>query len=80
MMLERGFLKKKKQADPKPNRFISIASSTMLYLGVIILITSLIYMLVNLDRSEAIIGIWIIFLLAGLFLVVMSHMLKWMFK
>jgi len=52
----------------------------MLFLGVIILITSLVYMLVNLDRAETVIGVWVIFMMIGLFLVVMSHLIKWLFK
>jgi len=53
-MLKRGFLKQKKQPEPKPGRFISLASGIMLYLGVIIHITSLIYLLVNIEKVDAI--------------------------
>jgi len=79
-MIKRGFLRRKTKTDPKSGHIKSVASNTMLFLGVIILITSLIYMLVNLDRAESVIGVWVIFMMIGLFLVVMSHMIKWLFK
>ncbi len=79
-MLERGFFKRKKHSEPKPNRSIKMASNIMLYLGVIILLASLIYLLVNIDKADAIIVVWMVFMLTGLFLVVMSHMIRWIFK
>ncbi len=79
-MLERGFFKSKKQSEPKPNRSIKTASNIMLYLGVIILITSLIYLLVSIEKVDFIFVTWMVFMLAGLFLVVMSHMIKWILK
>ena len=79
-MLEKGFLREKPKPGAKRNRTTSIVSNTMLYLGVIILIASLIYMIVNLNRAEAILGIWIIFMMSGLFLIVVSHLVKWIFK
>jgi len=81
-MLEKGFLRDSTRSEPrhKRNRTTSMVSTTMLYLGVIILIASLIYMIVNINRAEAILGIWIIFMMAGLFLVVVSHLVKWIFR
>ncbi len=79
-MLERGFFRHKKQAKPKPSRFISMASGIMLSLGVMILIAALIYLLVNIDKVDAIFITWTVFMLAGLFLVVMSNLIKWLFK
>ncbi len=81
-MLEKGFLRDRTRSEPKHkrSRTTSMVTNTTLYLGVIILIASLIYMIVNLDRAEAILEIWIIFMMAGLFLVVVSHLLKWVLK
>jgi hypothetical protein len=79
-MLERGFLKSGKQSEPKPKRSITLASNIMLYLGVIIIIASLVYILVNINNADALIVLWLVFMLAGLFLVVMSHMIKWIFR
>jgi len=79
-MLERGFLRKSDQPDSRPKRRITLMCNTMLYLGVIILITALIYLLINLDKAEAFLTGWFIIMLAGLFLVVLSHMIKWVRK
>ncbi len=80
IMLQRGFFKSKRQSEPKSNRFIKTVSNILLYLGVIIIITSLIYILVNINNADALIVLWLVFMLTGLFLVVMSHMIKWIFR
>ncbi len=79
-MLKRGFFKSKRQSEPKSNRSITLVSNIMLYLGVIIIIASLVYILVNINNADALIVLWLVFMLAGLFLVVMSHMIKWIFR
>ncbi len=79
-MLKRGFLRSDKQSEQKPKRSITLASNIMLYLGVIIIIASLVYILVNINNADALIVLWLVFMLAGLFLVVMSHMIKWIFR
>lgn len=78
-MLQRGFLKREKE-EPKQGRSIKMASSIMLYVGVIIVVASLGYLLMNIERVDAIIMIWMTFMLSGIFLVVMSHMIKWIFR
>ena len=78
-MLQRGFLKREKE-EPKQGRSIKMASSIMLYLGVIVLITSLGYLLVNIERVDDIFVTSTVFILAGIFLIVMSHMIKWIFR
>ncbi len=78
-MLQRGFLRREKN-EPKQGRSIKMASSIMLYLGVIILIASLGYLLVNIERVDAVFVIWTVFMLAGIFLIVMSHTIKWIFR
>jgi len=55
-MLQRGFLKREKD-EPKQGRSIKTASSIMLYVGVIIVIASLGYLLMNIERVDAIIMI-----------------------
>ena len=78
-MLKRGFLRREKE-EPKQGRSIKMASSIMLYLGVIILIVSLGYLLVNIERVDDILVTSTVFILAGIFLIVMSHMIKWIFR
>ncbi len=79
-MLKRGFLRSNKQSEPKPKRSIRLASNIMLCFGVIIIITSLIYLLLSFNNVDALIALWLVFMMAGLFLVVMSHMIKWLFR
>ncbi len=76
-MIQKGFLTKGPKRDLKDTRFVSIASQSMLYLGVVILISALTYMIANLAKADAIISIWLPFMIAGVFLVFMSQMIKW---
>lgn len=72
-----GILTKKTKRDSKDARRLSITSQSMLYLGVVILILALMYMIANLAKADAIISIWLPFMIAGIFLVVISQMIKW---
>jgi uncharacterized membrane-anchored protein len=76
-MIQKGSLTKDPKRDLKDTRFVSIASQSMLYLGVVILISALIYMIANLAKADAIISIWLPFMIAGVFLVFMSQLIKW---
>lgn len=76
-MIKKGFLTKKTKHDSKDTRYISVASKLMLYLGVIILISSLIYMIANFAKADSIISIWLPFIIAGVFLIFMSQVIKW---
>jgi len=76
-MIKKGFLTKKTKHDSKDTRYVSVASKLMLYLGVIILISSLIYMIANFAKADSIISIWLPFIIAGVFLIFMSQVIKW---
>lgn len=76
-MIQKRFLTKNRKRALKDTRYVSIASQSILYLGVVILIAALIYMIANLARADAIISIWLPFMIAGVFLVFMSQMIKW---
>lgn len=76
-MTQRGFLTKATKRKSKDARFVSIASQSMLYLGVVILISALIYMIANFAKADAIISIWLPFMIAGIFLIFLSQMIKW---
>jgi hypothetical protein len=65
--------------DSKHSRVESIISKLILYLGLIILISALIYMIVNLDKADLIISLWLPFIIAGVFLVFLSQMIIWRF-
>lgn len=72
-MTHRGILTKKPKRYSKDARRLSITSQSMLYLGVVILILSLMYMIANLAKADAIISIWLPLMITGIFLVVISH-------
>ncbi len=76
-MIQKGFLTKDRKRALKSTRYVSIASQSVLYLGVVILISALIYMIANVARADAIISIWLPFMIAGVFLVFISQMIKW---
>ncbi len=76
-MPQREFLTKTPKRDSKDTRYVSIANQSMLYLGVVILISALIYMIANLAKADTIISIWLPFMIVGVFLVFMSQMIKW---
>ncbi len=63
--------------DPKKARHVSIASKSLLYSGVLILITAVILMITHFAQADAIVSMWLPFMLAGVFLVIMSQMITW---
>ena len=62
-MIQKGFLTNKTKLESKDTRFSSIASKSILYLGIIILISALIYMIANFAKADAIINIWLPFMI-----------------
>lgn len=58
-------------------RRVSAASNFMLFSGVAILVASLIYMAMNLEKSDLIIHGWIPFVLGGVFIIFFSQLFKW---
>lgn len=57
-------------------RRISAASNIMLFSGVGVLIASLIYMIVNSENADLIVGSWIPFIVGGVFIVFFSQLFK----
>ena len=78
-MIQKGFLKTQRKTDLNNNRFFSIVSKLMLYLGIFIMISALIYMIVNMTKADSIISVWLPFMIAGVFLVFMSQLIKWQY-
>lgn len=76
-MTQRKFLTKATERDSKDARYVSIASQLMLYMGVVILISALIYMIANLAKADTIINVWLPFMIAGVFLIFMGQLIKW---
>lgn len=75
-MLSKGFLKQRSNSKTSKAQ-ITKGSNIILVLGIILAISSLIYMLLNLAISDQIITIWLPFMAASLFLIFISQLLKW---
>lgn len=75
-MMKKRFSIKREQLDSKDTSYSSIASNSLLYLGVLVLIIALIYMIANLAKADTIISIWLPFMIAGVFMVFMSQLIR----
>lgn len=75
-MLEKGFLKKQSNGIIKHQRFASIISKLLLYLGALVLVSSFIYLIVNSSKSDAMIAMMMPFMVAGLGLIFASYLIK----
>lgn len=71
-MMKKRFSIKREQLNSNDTRYSSIASNSLLYLGVLVLI----YMIVNLAKADTIISIWLPFMIAGVFMVFMSQLIR----
>jgi hypothetical protein len=74
-MLEKGFNKNRKLVR-KENRSVKLAGSLLFYGGVLIIISGLIYMLINLNKSDTIFHIWLPYIVTGIAMVCISLLLK----
>ena len=75
-MLEKGFLKNQEAGNLKHQRLASIISQTLLYLGTLVLVSAFAYLFFNMENSGATIGMMLPFLVAGLGLIIVSHLIK----
>ena len=75
-MMKKRFSIKIEQLNSNDTRYSSIASNSLLYLGVLVLIIALIYMIVNSAKADTIISIWLPFMIAGVFMVFMSQLIR----
>lgn len=75
-MLEKGFLRNQSNKGRRHRNIASILSTTLMYLGILILISSFVYLLANLGQSDKLIGLILPFLMAGLGLIVASLFIK----
>lgn len=75
-MLEKGFLRNQSNDKLKHQRIASIASKTLLYLGVAVLISAFAYLFFNSGKSDWLIGMITPFLVAGLGLIFVSWLIK----
>lgn len=75
-MIHKGFLRSRTKRGTTKTRNVSIASKMLLVLGVLISLCALSYMLVNFDKADSIINIWLPFMIAGIAFVFLSLFIK----
>jgi xanthine/uracil permease len=75
-MLEKGYNRSRNKPERKENRAISMAARLLLYAGVLVIVSGLIYMLINLNKSDSIFHIWLPYIVTGIAMVCISLILK----
>jgi len=75
-MLEKGFLRDKGAESSRHRKIASKTSQALLVLGVVILIGSFIYLLVNWGKSDALLTMMMPLLASGLGLIFVSYLIK----
>lgn len=75
-MLEKGFLRNQPDDKRKHHQVALLVSKSLLYLGTLILIISFVYLLINMDKADTMIGMMLPFLVAGLGLIFVSQFVK----
>lgn len=78
-MLQKGFIKENLKREKRKKKSIALVGKTSLYFGILLVIASLIFMIFNLDRADALMSIWP-FIIAGVILVFVSQFIKWQEK
>ena len=79
-MLEKGFLRNQPTDKKGHVNVASTLSKALMLLGVLILIISFGYLLLNWDESDKLVGMIFPFLVAGLGLIVVSQFIKRAYK
>lgn len=79
-MLQKGFIRRNLKREKRKKKSIALASKTSLYFGILLIIASLIFMMFNLDKADALMSIWLPFIIAGVLLVFVSQLIKWQKK
>jgi hypothetical protein len=75
-MIHKGFLRNRKRRGTTETRNVLIASKMLLIFGILISLFALSYMLINFDKADSIINIWLPFMIAGVALVFLSIFIK----
>lgn len=74
-MLKKGFIRNQVSENKTHQKFTNILSKVLLYLGLAILVTSFAYLFFNFEKSEALVGILVPFLVGGLGLILVSQLI-----
>ena len=68
------------QRVSKTNRKNSLVSLTLMFLGVIVLLFSVIYMISHFEKADSIINIWMLFMIIGCSFVFWSFFIRVLFN
>ena len=79
-MFHEKFRIRRPKDEKKVNRSVSIASNFSLYSGVFIILSASIYMIINLEKTDAIVKLCLPFILTGVVLCYMSLIITWIYK
>lgn len=75
-MLEKRFIKNQAKEKLKHQRIVSILSNTLLFLGTLVVISAIIYLLVNLEKSDSLVIMLAPFFVGGLGFIFISQLIK----
>ena len=78
-MLQKEFLRNDKISNNKIDQKVRIVVNVFFYLGVLLSVLCLGYMIVNLSKADKIISIWLPFMIAGPMIVFLSQLIKWQY-
>lgn len=74
-MLRKRFVIHRPDKKRKHRRISFIVSNILLLLGTLVLVSSLMYLLLNLDQSDALINLTMPFIIAGIGLLIVSQLI-----
>lgn len=77
MMIQKGFIANKSKRASKETRYGSMVSKSLLCLGLVILISVMIYMIAHFHKADEIMVIVFPFMIAGSFLIWLSQVIRW---
>ena len=76
-MHQKGFINKQRQGQLAEKRYPKMVINILMYTGIILILSSLVYMIRNLERADTIITLWLPFIISGVILVFMSTVFSW---
>lgn len=75
MRQTRFFLTKTNNKESN-NRIVSMVSKLLFYSGIVVLMSALIYMIGNLAKADSFVGMWLVFVITGIFFILSSVLIS----
>jgi hypothetical protein len=75
-MIQKGFLRTNSRMNSKELHNVSLASKTLFIVGVLTSFFALCYMLLNIEKADSIISLWLPFMIAGIVIIYLSQLIK----